>query len=257
MRTFPIILLLAASAAVSSCAGSEDSVTREEYDALLQEYAELKTAGEAQRQQFADQSVAMDGILQELTQVSGRTVLLRSELEQGTARLTQVEQIEDSIDEIKRKLDQLDKVSRENAQFRKVVSSLRQVIQEKEQEIEELKAAIQERDLQIDAQRQTITEQHGTIQSQNETISAQQENLRQAVQEQAKLLYQAGQDFEQLGDQSPTVARRKDRAKVRDLTLEMYEKAVLYYSKAQQSGYPEASFRITEVQEKMAALQTK
>lgn len=242
---------------MSACGPAEDSVSREEYDALLQEYAELKTAGEAQRQQFADQSVAMDGILQELTQVSGRTVLLRSELEQGTARLTQVEQIEDSIDEIKRKLDQLDKVSRENAQFRKVIASLRQVIQEKEQEIEELKAAVQERDQQIDAQRQTITEQHGTIQSQNETISAQQENLRQAVQEQAKLLYQAGQDFEQLGDQSPTVARRRDRAKVRDLTLEMYEKAVLYYSKAQQSGYPEASFKITEVQEKIAALQTK
>ena len=64
----------------------------------------------------------------------------------------------------------------------------------------------------------------------------------------------AGGDFEERGDESPTVSRRKDKAKVKSLTLEMYEKAVLYYSKAQETGYPEAAERIAAVKEKMATL---
>ena len=81
-----------------------------------------------------------------------------------------------------------------------------------------------------------------------------EENLSKAVREQARMLFQAGVDFEELGDESPTVSRRKDKAKVKSLTLEMYEKAVLYYSKAQETGYPEAAERIAAVKEKMATL---
>ncbi len=68
------------------------------------------------------------------------------------------------------------------------------------------------------------------------------------------MLFQAGVDFEELGDESPTVSRRKDKAKVKSLTLEMYEKAALYYSKAQETGYPEAAERLAAVKEKMATL---
>ena len=68
------------------------------------------------------------------------------------------------------------------------------------------------------------------------------------------MLYQAGVDFEELGDESPTVSRRKDKAKVKSLTLEMYEKAILYYSKAQETGYADAADRLAAVKEKMAAL---
>ena len=99
-----------------------------------------------------------------------------------------------------------------------------------------------------------ISAQHGTIAQQNETINAQQENLSRAVREQARMLFQAGLDFEELGDESPTVSRRKDKAKVKSLTLEMYEKALLYYSKAQETGYPDAADRIAAVKEKMATI---
>jgi hypothetical protein len=34
----------------------------------------------------------------------------------------------------------------------------------------------------------------------------------------------------------------------------MYEKAILYYSKAQETGYPGAADRISAVREKMAAI---
>ena len=227
---------------------------RATYHREMKAYDELKVSAEATRDSYIEQAAAVDNILQELSQVSGSTAVLRTDVEQGTARLNQVEMIENSIGEIKEKLDQLERLTQDNAQYKKLVSSLRTVIAEKEKEIEDLKAEIQARDRTINEQNEMISAQHGTIVQQNETISAQQENLQKAVQEQARMLFQAGQDFEELGDESPTVSRRKDKAKVKSLTIEMYEKAILYYSKAQETGYPDAADRIAAVKEKMATL---
>ena len=231
-----------------------ETVPKEDYDSVVRAYEELRISSEQTRMDFAEQASAVDGILQELSEISGRTASLRTDVEQGTARLTQVEMIEDNIDEIKLKLEELDRLSRDNAAYRKVVANLKNVITEKEREIEGLRKEIEMKDRTISEQFQTITEQHGTIQSQSETISSQQEDIRHAVQEQARMLFQAGLDFEELGDQSPTVSRRKDRAKVKSLTLEMYEKALLYYTKAEETGFPDASAKVTGIREKIAAL---
>lgn len=256
MRTLPIITALAAAALL--LAGCEfrsgNSVPKEDYDAVVNAYNDLKISAEATRDSYIEQATAVDNILQELSQVSGSTAVLRTDVEQGTARLNQVEMIENSIDEIKAKLSRLEQLSKDNAQFKKLVSSLKTAIAEKEKEIEGLKAEIQSKDRTINEQNEMISAQHGTIAQQNETISAQQENLAKAVREQARMLFQAGEDFEELGDESPTVSRRKDKAKVKSLTLEMYEKALLYYSKAQETGYPDAAARIAAVKEKMARL---
>lgn len=254
MRTHPITAAFVAAGMLAGCGQPAGTVKKAEYEALEREYADLKASVEITRQEYVEQAMAMDDILQELSQVSGHTAALRTNVEQGTARLTQVEVIEGSINEIKRKLDQLDHLTKDNARYRKLVSSLRQVISGKEQEIERLRSDIEARDRTISEQNQTITEQTGTIQSQHETIETQQENLRRSVQEQAKMLYQAGRDFEELGDASPSVSRRKDKAKVKVLTREMYEKAIFYYSKAQETGYPEAAYQITEIQEKISLL---
>ena len=255
MRTLPIIPILLAAVLAAGCEfRSGDSVPKEDYDAVVRAYDELKVSAEATRDSYIEQAAAVDNILQELSQVSGSTAVLRTDLEQGTARLNQVEMIENSISEIKGKLDQLERLTKDNAQYKKVVASLKTVIAEKEKEIEDLKAEMQDRDRTITEQSEMISAQHGTIAQQNETISAQQANLQKAVQEQARMLFQAGVDFEELGDESPTVSRRKDKAKVKSLTLEMYEKAALYYSKAQETGYPEAAERLAAVKEKMATL---
>ena len=255
MRTLPIIPILLAAVLAAGCEfRSGDTVPKEDYDAVVRAYDELKVSAEATRDNYIEQAAAVDNILQELTQISGSTAVLRTDLEQGTAQLNQVEMIENSISDIKGKLDQLERLTKDNAQYKKVVASLKTVIAEKEKEIEDLKAEIQARDKTITEQNEMITAQHGTIAQQNETISAQQANLQKAVQEQARMLYQAGEDFEELGDESPTVSRRKDKAKVKSLTLEMYEKAILYYSKAQETGYADATDRLAAVKEKMAAL---
>ena len=253
MRTLPIILTAAVLVAACDFKPGE-TVPKSDYDAVVKAYDELKVSAEATRDSYIESATAVDNILQELSQISGSTAVLRTDVEQGTARLNQVEMIENSIDDIKGKLSQLERLTADNAQYKKLVSSLKTVIAEKEKEIEDLKAEIQERDRTIDEQNEMISAQHGTIAQQNETISAQQANLQKAVQEQARMLFQAGQDFEELGDESPTVSRRKDKAKVKSLTIEMYEKAILYYSKAGETGYPGAADRMAAVREKMAAL---
>ena len=255
MRTLPIIPFILAAALVASCdLPSGNTVPKEDYDAVVKAYDELKVSAEATRDSYIESATAVDNILQELSQISGSTAVLRTDVEQGTARLNQVEMIENSIEDIKGKLSQLERLTADNAQYKKLVSSLKTVIAEKEKEIEDLKAEIQDRDRTISEQSEMISAQHGTIAQQNETISAQQANLAKAVREQARMLYQAGVDFEELGDESPTVSRRKDKAKVKSLTLEMYEKALLYYGKAQETGYADAADRIEAVKEKMATL---
>ena len=255
MRTQPIILITLVVFLAAGCTfNSGESVPKEDYDAVVQAYEDLRTSAEATRDSYIEQAAAVDNILQELSQISGSTAVLRTDVEQGTARLNQVEMIENSIGELKQKLSRLDKLTADNAQYKKVVASLKTVISEKEKEIEGLRAEIQAKDRTITEQSEQITAQHGTIAQQKETITAQQENLAEAVREQARMLFQAGEDFERLGDESPVVSRRKDKAKVRDLTREMYGKALLYYAKARDTGYAEAAARIDAVREKMAAL---
>lgn len=255
MRTLPIILLPLTALLVIGCMNpSGETVPKDDYDAVVQAYEDLKASAEVTRNGYIEQAAAVDNILQELSQITGSTAVLRSDVEQGTARLNQVEMIEDSIDEIKTKLDQLERLTQDNTAYKKMVSSLKSVIAEKEKEIEDLRAEIQVKDRTITEQNEKISAQHGTILLQNETITAQQANLEKAVKEQARMLFQAGEDFEQLGDESPTVSRRKDKAKVKSLTLEMYEKALLYYGKALETGYAEASERIAAVKEKMATV---
>ena len=255
MRTHPITALLAAAALLAACDfRCGETVPKEDYDAVVKAYDELKVSAEATRDSYIEQAAAVDNILQELSQISGSTAVLRTDVEQGTARLNQVEMIENSIEDIKGKLGQLERLTADNAQYKKLVSSLKTVIAEKEKEIEDLKAEIQDRDRTIDEQNEMISAQHGTIAMQNETITAQQANLEKAVAEQARLLYQAGADFEQLGDESPAVTGRKDKAKVKSVTVEMYEKAIVYYSKAQETGYAAAADRLAAVKDKLAAL---
>lgn len=257
MRTLQIICLSGCLILAASCdflVPRGETVPKEDYDTVVQAYEDLKASAEVTRNGYIEQAAAVDNILQELSLISGSTAVLRTDLEQGTARLNQVEMIESSIQDIKGKLDRLEQLTRDNAEYRKVVSSLKTVIAEKEKEIEGLRAEIVEKDRTISEQSEKITAQHGTIVMQTETINAQQATLEKAVREQSQMLFQAGQDFEQLGDDVPAVSRRKDKAKVKTLTVEMYEKAILYYTKALETGYADAAARIDAVREKMSLL---
>ncbi len=252
MRTFKIAL--AAFMALSLAVACDDSkyVSRQDYDTLAKDYEDLKNGSAAIREEYATQAQAVDNILQQLSQISGSTLTLRSDMERGTAEMTQVEKIENGLDDIKNKMDQLEAATKSNKQLRGMVRSLKKVIAEKEAEIETLKAEIRKKDETISAQHQTITEQSGTIESQSATINAQKDNLRALLAEQAQMLFQAGVDFEDLGDEAPEMSLRKNKRKMADFRNAMYQKAIVYYKQAENAGYPEAAFRISAIEEKLA-----
>ena len=86
MRALPIILVVAALA--TACEFPQGTtVPKEEYDAVVNAYNDLKVSAEATRDSYIEQAAAVDNILQELSQISGSTAVLRTDLEQGTARL--------------------------------------------------------------------------------------------------------------------------------------------------------------------------
>ena len=252
MRTVKIASLLALVLFAAAACEDPKYVSRQEYDALAKEYEDLKAGSEAIRQEYATQAQSIDDILEQLSQIGGSTLTLRTDLEHGTAEMTQVEKIESGLEGIKAQMEELEAATKSNKQLRGMVASLKKVIAQKEEEIEELKAEIRRKDETITAQHQTITEQSGTIETQIATITAQQENLQALLAEQAQMLFQAGIDFEDLGDEAPEMSLRKNKKKMAQFREAMYQKAITYYMQAQQAGYPEAGFRISAVKEKLA-----
>ena len=90
MRTFKIALAaLMALTLVASC-GEDKVVSRQDYDNLAKDYEELKNGSAAIREEYATQAESIDNILQKLALISGNTLTLRSDMERGTAELTQV-----------------------------------------------------------------------------------------------------------------------------------------------------------------------
>ena len=118
MRTVKIIL--SAVLAISLVASCKDPnfVSRQDYDALMKEYEDLQAGSAAIREEYAQQAKSVDNILEKLSQISGSTVVLRSDMERGTAQMTQVQQIENGLDNIKDQLDELEKATKSNRQLR-------------------------------------------------------------------------------------------------------------------------------------------
>ena len=253
MRIVKIALAAALTVLLVGACEDPKFVSKEEYDSLVKEYEELQAGSQAIREEYAAQAASVDNILQQLSQISGSTLTLREDMERGTAEMTQVEKIESGLNDIKGQLDQLEAATKSNKQLRGMVKSLKKVIAEKEAEIEDLREEIRKRDVTISEQHKTIKEQTGTIESQSATINAQQENLRALLAEQAQMLFQAGVDFEDLGDEAPEMSLRKNKKKMAEFREAMYRKAIVYYNQAQAAGYPEAAYRISAIEEKLGA----
>lgn len=246
-----VIFSLVIAVLAVGCVNPQTMVSREEYDDVVAEYNELKESVQSTRNAYVRQAAQIDSILVSLSNVSGKTNALRVNVEQGSYRMTQVQQIEDNIDAIKEKLESLEKQVRGSEVLRKVVADLKVMVLEKEKEIESLKKQVAEKDKKIKEQGEVITRQSNTIDSQTNTILRQKQALEKEVIKQAQMLFNAGVAFETLGDESPEIKRKKDKAKVEDLTKQMYQNALEYYQQAFASGYTPAEERISAVKRKI------
>lgn len=233
-------------------------VPKSQYEQLESDYRIVRESLDMTQDSYLKQAEALDKIFTEMSSVSRSTIELRGNIEQGSARLTQVEKIEKNIDDIKNQLDRLNELEQSNERFKIVVASLRNTIKEKEAEISALRSEIESKTKRIEEQETKINEQNTRIQNQEQKISeqlslisSQKETLRRQVMEQATLLYEAGAEFEKVADDSPDVSFKKNKTKVENWQDQMYQNALLYYTKAQQYGYPNTQSAIQRVKSKM------
>ena len=221
-----------------------NTVSQEQYDDLLKEHTELKQAVEDIKASNVQQAVTINQTLEELASISETTMMIRSDVESGKAKLSQAENISLHLSAIKKKLNTLEKDVKDD-RYKIMVKNLRTMVKEKEIEISNLKNLILEKD-------DTINEQQITISQQDSTIGIQQQRLQQMVYRQAGLLKQAGKDFEEMADDAPEdISRKKNRKKINSWTKTMYQTAILYYQESMKYGYESSAADIQRVKYKM------
>lgn len=224
----PLLFLL-----VITIGGCQKKVPKSEYDNLMSEYQELKSELGISQSTNIRNGKELAQILTDLSEISGNTVILRQDVESGAVRPKQIELISTNIDAVRKKVRELESRNNGNEAFQKTIQNLKVVIAEKEKEIASLKRIIADRDNQIKENKEVIRHQ-GDIITQKELA------LKQAVREQAALLYQAGTELEKLAQAAPDVSRKKNKKKMSIYRQKVLERARFYYRKAYDYGYDSA-----------------
>ena len=247
MHAYKIAAIAAAALMAAACDFTDSDRQIED---LKKELKELKESNSALRQSYIDQNEDISRILEEIVTVTGRTASLRSDVESGSAEIAQAEQISESIRQIRRRIDELEsaysQVSAKNKEFKRMIDGFKKVISEQEDQIQLLKDEIKAKDL-------TIAEQEVTIQKHEVTIRRQNEELQATVAKQARMLYEAGMQLEEIADNAPEVSWKKNKEKVDVMTQDIYRKARLYYQQAYEAGYEPALAAISAIQAKIQA----
>lgn len=251
MHAHKITLFALAAMMTAACTlGPVAGTSNEEADDLRQELAELKEANQALQKQYVSQNEEMTRILNDLAAITGKTANLRLDVENGSARMTQAEQISGSIETLKARIAALEKsnsvVAGKNKEFQKMIEGFNKVIQEQEMQISALK-----RD--IESKESTIRAQKDTIGMQNETIRQQNIALEKKVAEQARMLCDAGVMLEEIADNAPDVSFRKNKEKMGVMVQDIYKKARLYYQKSLEAGYSPAADHLAGINAKIGA----
>ena len=253
-----VIALLLTTIVVVSC----NRPSQEAYDDLMRDNQQLKQKLEATQTKSFEQAEAMSQAMEELAKISGRTLILRMDVENGRGRMRDVEQMSFQLNAVKEKLNQLEKLAEQGEAQRKMVRELRKMIVDKENEIANLKQLIKDKDKQIKEQQQTIEKQHNTIATQKKessqqatTILMQEFQLQELVNKQAVLLRDAGREFESLANDVPDhIVGKKNKQKIDDWRISMYETALDYFYEAQSSGILNTKSDITRVRGKIYQL---
>lgn len=248
MRVYKIVCVVIMIGSLLSCGG--DKVSREEYDEIYGEYQMLKESLDATQTSNLKQAATINKTLSELAEISGNTLVLRGNIENGTANITQAEKIYDNINAIKDKIRLLERQVGDDSAYKKIVENLKTIIKEKEKEIESLKEIIENQNSTIAEQKNTIDKQQYEIEQKGRQIDNQ---LQMAVKTQAALLFQAASEFEKLAEDIPDVSKKKNQKKVNEWAISMLSLARLYYVKSQDYGV-NASAAISRVDSRITRL---
>lgn len=230
-----------------SCGSKQNeapTVPQETYDALQQKYDMLKEQVDGTISKNEEARIELDGIMVELNAITGRTISLHRNVENGADldTRTTAERISESIREIKKRLNAVSEKKVDKQQLA-LIENLRQTIALNEQEISRLNSVIEDKNQQI-----------STLD--NELADA-NEQLRQTFEEMKRAEMESwlamGDELINTADLLPDVKGHGNMKPIKSAKLTILLRAKSAYTQAYQLGCAEAITKIRMAENKYQA----
>lgn len=231
-------------AALSSCNGNGNgaaSVSREMYDELQQKYDMLKESVDGTISANEKARMELNSIMVELNAISGRTISLQRNVENGIDKdnRTTAEQISESIAEIKKRLSAVP-TQKSDKQTMALVKNLQQTIALNEQEISRLNNVIEEKNRQITSLDNELSET-------NEQL---QQTLKQLQAAEVENWMSTGDELIEVADLLPNVKGHGNMKSVKKAKLTILLRAKAAYGQAVKLGCADAQSKVKMTEEK-------
>ena len=220
------------------------TVPQETYDQLQQKYDMLKEQVEGTLSANEEARVELNGIMIELNSITGKTISLHRNVENGADMDTRTtaESISESIREIKRRLNAVSEKKVDKQQIA-LIENLRQTIALNEQEISRLNSVIQDKD-------QQISTLDGELANTNEQLRQTLEDMKRAEMESWLAM---GDELINTADLLPDVKGHGNMKPIKSAKLTILLRAKSAYYQAYQLGCAEAINKIRMAESKYQA----
>lgn len=219
-------------------------VSKAKYDAMVSEYQELNRHQERIINDNLEKGKIINQIVGELRNIAGTTRSLRINIENGTGRLTQAEEIDKHLKQLKKQLEQMHLKDNANQELIKTIENLKNLVEEKELEIIDLKN-------EINQQAEVIREQNSTIRQQD--VEIEQKNYELATY-QSVMWYTLGQELLGVSEILPVTRGRKDKRNMKNTKYFILNKAKECFEQAAKLGHAKGEASATQVNYKMKRL---
>lgn len=222
------------------------TVPQETYDQLQQKYDMLKEQVEGTLSANEEARIELNGIMIELNSITGKTISLHRNVENGADMDTRTtaESISESIKEIKRRLNAVSEKKVDKQQIA-LIENLRQTIALNEQEISRLNSVIQDKDQQIS----TLDNE---LANTNEQLSQTYEEMKRA---EIQSWLSMGDELINIAELLPDVKGHGNMKPIKSAKLTILLRARSAYKQAYELGSAEAlsKMRIAEDEYQSAA----
>jgi hypothetical protein len=171
-KTIRIIFCISVLTLFVSCGGNTEAIYAENEE-LKEENKELRNENNSNLKKSIEQMKTLNNIVAQLEDISGKTLLIRHNIELGNIDLLQAEKANAYLASIKKELDKVRQGDFTKEQLA-IISNLQSIIEIKEKEIVQLKEELNRKNAELRRNKEVIAEQESTIQQQSRKIHEQQ-----------------------------------------------------------------------------------
>lgn len=229
------------SVACDNNASTTEKISKELYEAKIEEYKALNKKQSAIIDDNLEKSKVISGVVAELRQLTGVTTTLRRNVETGVGELNQAEEIKERLAILKQKLKSYsadgNKSKGQSEELLATIANLQQIIVQKEEEISQLQQQIRLRD-------ETIRVQKNTIDKQQEELLSRQQNA----------WFVLGKELYEVAGELPKVKGRKDKKNIKNTKYYILNKSKECFEQASQLGHFQATEMAKTVNKEMENL---